>query len=257
MGRFLKNRSAQRGLPPGSLVHIGKDSGEVEISVMDYSEESLNKEEIITKDEIHKFAKAKNPTWININGLGDTEVIQNVGDIFDIHPLTLEDILNTGQRPKFEEFEKYLYVVLKMLTFNDKTKTIESEQVSVLMTKTCLISFQERKGDVFDNVRERIRHGKGRIRKMGTDYLGYSLIDSLIDNYFVVLEQIGENVEPLDDNVIKNPEFSILEKIHHYKQELLYLRKVVWPLRDLSSGINRSETALISKQVNYLLPGSL
>lgn len=248
MARFLKNRSNKKGLPPGSLVPIGtKTNGKITIEIIDYSADNITEGEADQAQDLSKFVDRTNPTWINFTGINDGNLMEGIGKVFNIHPLTLEDIMNTGQRPKYEDFDNYLFVTLKMLTFNQEKHIIESEQVSIIMANNCVLTFQEKKGDVFDCVRERIRNGKGRIRKMGTDYLTYSLMDAIIDNYFFILESIGDKLEESEQNLISCPEFKTLQIIHHLKQEMLYMRKAIWPLRDLVSGIQRNESSLITE----------
>jgi len=254
MVRFIKKSANTRGLPPGSVVHVGeKKTEKVKISVMDYTIEKFDEKEVKKVEECFSFKRKPSVTWINVDGLHDIEVIKRLGDCFEIHPLVLEGIVNTDQRPKMEDYEKYIFFVLKMLNVDDKTHEIHSEQVSLILGKNYVISFQEQVGDVFDAVRERIRKGKGRIRKMGADYLAYSLIDSVIDNYFIILEMIGEKVENIEQDVVSNPKPEILQKIYNLKREMIYLRKSVWPLREVINGLLREESKLIKKGTNVYL----
>src|SRR3990172_12143790 len=192
MARLIKERAKKRGLPPGTLVHIGEKSGkDVNITVMDYDETHLQELEIKTIDQCFLFKDKTTVTWINVEGLHQSEIIQGLGDCFGLHPLVMEDILNTDQRPKVEDYKDYLYIVLKML-HNAKGPEIVTEQISLILNPNFVISFQEGiEGDVFSPVRERLRSGKGRRRGMGADYLTYSLIDAIVDNYFAILEEIG------------------------------------------------------------------
>jgi len=254
MSRLIKKRSKERGLPPGALVHIGeKKTEKVKITVIDYNVSNFEQKEVGKVEECFGFKRKPTVTWINIDGLHEVEVIEKLGKCYDIHPLVLEDILNTDQRPKMEDFEKYIFFVLKMLYIDDKTKEIHSEQVSMILGKNYVISFQESIGDVFDAVRERIRKGKGRIRKMGTDYLVYSLIDAIVDNYFIILEKIGERVESMEEDLISNPVPQTLQKIHNLKREMIYLRKSVWPFREVINGLLREESKLIKKGTHIYL----
>jgi len=175
------------------------------------------------------------------------DVISDIGRYFDVHPLVLEDILNTNQRPKMEDYGKYLFLVLKMMMYKPKTGKIDIEQVSIIFGKNFIVSFQEKEGDVFDLIRTRIRNKKGMIREQGEDYLLYALIDALVDNYFVVLEQIGEKIEVLEKEVLTNPSSSIMNNVHSLKRELISLRKSVWPLREVINNLQRVESRIISK----------
>jgi magnesium transporter len=165
----------------------------------------------------------------------------------------LEDILNTDQRPKMEDYGEYLYIVLRMLNYNDKSSEIESEQISLVLGPNFVFSFQEREGDTFNPIRDRIRNSKGRIRKMGADHLAYTLLDSIIDNYFIILEKLGEKIEFLEEEVITRPTPETLQTVHHLKREMIFLRKGVWPLREVISGLERGESSLIKESTRIYL----
>lgn len=252
MGRFIKKRTKTIGLPPGSLVHIGeKKIDKVRITVLDYSEKEFQEMELGNVEECFPFREKKTVSWINIDGLHQVDVIEKIGNCFGLHPLVLADIVNTGQRPKLEDFEDYIYIVLKMLyQSNDE---IIAEQVSIILGENFVISFQESQGDVFNLVRERIRKGKGRIRKMGADYLAYSLIDAIVDNYFIILEKAGEKIEGMEEELVANPIPEILQNIHNMKREMIFLRKSVWPLREVISILQRGESRLIQKATGVFL----
>jgi magnesium transporter len=200
-----------------------------------------------TIEECFPFKETPTVTWINIDGVHQADIIEKIGKQFDIHPLILEDIMNTEQRPKIEDFEKYLFIVLKMLYTNNKNGEIQSEQVSLVVGPNYVISFQEKEGDVFDPIRERIRTGKGRVRRMGPDYLAYALIDAIVDNYFVVLEKVGEKIEDVEELLIMDPSPQVLKEIHSLKRKLLFLRKSVWPLREVINILERGECSLVKK----------
>lgn len=188
-----------------------------------------------------------------MDGVHQLENIEKIGKKFKIHPLVLEDIMNTGQRPKMEDFENFLFIVLKMFQYDENETQTKTEQVSLIIGSSYLISFQENEGDVFDLIRERIRTDRGRIRKMGTDYLAYSLIDAIVDNYFTVLEKIGESIEDIEDELINNSTPEILHTIHTLKRELIFLRKSVWPLREVIGRLERWESPLIEKSMAIYL----
>ena len=246
MSRFFKERSQKKGLPAGTLVHIGeKPDQEALISVIDYDESDCTEMHPESTCECLKFKDTPTVTWINIDGVHDIEMIGQLGKLFDIHPLTLEDIVNTGQRPKFEEFENYICVVLKILYYDPDSEKVRPEQLSLIISDTYVLSFQEQKGDVFDSIRERIKIGRGRIRKMGSDYLLYALIDSIVDNYFIILERFGERIEELEEVLLADPAPATLQEIHGLKRELLFMRRAVWPLREVIGGFQRLESALI------------
>jgi magnesium transporter len=235
-------------------VYIGKKKvDKVKFTIIDYDEKQFQEKEVETIDEIFPFSDTSTATWINLDGIYQLDNIEKIGKHFKIHPLVLEDIMNTGQRPKMEDFGDYLFLVLKMLSYDEEENETKTEQVSLILSSKFVISFQESEGDVFDPIRERIRTDRGRIRKMGVDYLAYSLIDAIVDNYFVVLEKIGERIEDIEDELVKNPTPEVLHTIHRLKRELIFLRKSVWPLREVISRLERWESPLIDKSIDIYL----
>jgi len=246
MPKLIKQRSKKAGLAPGTLVHIGeKKTQELKITIMDYDDAHFQEKGIKAIEECFLFKDIPTVTWINIDGLHQVEIIEKLGECYGLHPLVLEDILNTDQRPKMEDYGEYLYIVLRMLNYNDKSSEIESEQVSLILGSNFVISFQEPEGDVFDPIRERIRNGKGRIRKMGADYLTYALLDAIVDNYFIILEKLGEKIEFLEEELVTRPTSETLQTIHYLKREMIFLRKAVWPLREVIGGLERGEPPLV------------
>lgn len=252
MKKRQKKRSIKSGLPPGTPVYTGILEKETEIFIIDY--DLKNYQEIQIKDLKECFAYKDKPTisWINIVGLYNTDVIEKIGKGFHLHPLVIEDILNIHQRPKIEYFEDYIFIVLKMLTYNKDYHEVESEQVSIILGKNFVLTFQERRGDVFDPIRNRIKISKGLIRKYGADYLVYALMDVIVDNYFVILEEIGEDIEGLEDKVVLNPSSEVVHSIHKLKGNLIVLRKSIWPLREILSTLEKTESHLIKNIAVYL-----
>lgn len=235
------------GLSPGTLAVNGvHTTGPVRITVIDYDEAHFSEKRVDNVEDCFPFRDTDTVTWINIDGLGNTEVIERIGKHYHIHPLILEDILNTGQRPKFEDLETYLYVNLTMLQLTGPEKNIKGEHVSLIIGTNFLLSFQEDVGDVFDPVRDRIRK-EGRIRKFGPDYLAYALIDDIVDNYFLVIEHLEEQVETLEEELVTNATPSSLHKINNLKKSMIFLRKSIWPLREVISGMERTESSLIKE----------
>ena len=252
--RLHKRQSKPAGLPPGTLLHFGERKAEtVRITYIDYDEQNFAEKQVSTIEECFGFKTTPTVTWINLDGLHDVQIIEKLGQHFDLHPLILEDILHTGQRPKLEDFEKYVFIVLTMLTCTGDNQTVETEQVSIVLSSNFVISFQERIGDVFDQIRERLRNAKGRIRKMGPDYLAYSLIDAIVDSYFTILEKMGEKIELLEEQLVVEPTEQTLHQIHRLKREMIILRKSVWPLREVISGLQRTESALIKDTTSIYL----
>ncbi|OGP92085.1 MAG: magnesium and cobalt transport protein CorA [Deltaproteobacteria bacterium RBG_16_54_18] len=254
MANLIKKRSRKSGLPPGSLVHIGERKVRTpKISIIDYDEAKFWEERSKKIEECFVFKERPTITWVNIDGLHQTSLLEALGDCYGFHPLVLEDILNTDQRPKIEDYGDYLYIVLRSLEYNERKKEIESDQISIILGRNFVFSFQEKEGDTFDAVRERIRTGKGRIRKMGADYLVHALLDSIVDNYFFILEKLGERIEFLEEQLVTQPTTETLRTIHGLKRELIFLRKAVWPLREVVGSLERGESPLIQESTRIYL----
>jgi magnesium transporter len=254
MPRFLKKVSKTIGLSPGALVHIGKKKIEkARIRLVDYDETQLQEKEPKTIEECFPFKDLPTVTWVNVDGLHNISIMEKIGKHFGLHPLVLEDILNTEQRPKIEDFDDHIFVVLKMLYYDDGQDEIGAEQISIILGSNFVLSFQERVGDIFDPLRERIRSAKGRVRKMGPDYLAYNLLDAIVDNYFVVLEKLGEQIEGMEEELVTNPTPKTLQTIHNLKREMIFLRKSVWPLREVVSRLERGESSLIKEATGIYL----
>jgi magnesium transporter len=229
-------------------VFVGeKRSEKVKLSVINYDGANFQEKEVRNVEEAVSIRKKSSVTWLNIDGVHQPEIIEQIGKSFRVHPLVLEDIANTGQRPKMEDFDDYIFVVLRMLRFDETENQTKTEQVSILLGRDFVVSFQEREGDVFDPIRERLRSNKGKIRKMGADYLAYALIDAVVDNYFMILEKLGETIEEIEDKLVINPTSETLQTLHDLKRELIFLRKSVWPLREVINRLERSESPLINK----------
>jgi len=254
MPKLIKKRSKKAGLPPGTLIHIGeKKTEELKITVIDYEETHFEEREVKRVEECFVFKDKPTVTWMNVDGLHQVEILEKLGECYGLHPLVLEDILNTDQRPKMEDYGEYIYIVLKALDYNDKSNEIETEQISLILGSNFVFSFQEREGDTFDPIRERIRNGKGRIRSMGADYLAYALVDSIVDNYFIILEKLGEKIEFLEDKLVSHPTPETLQTIHHLRREMIFLRKAVWPLREVINSLERGESSLVKESTRLYL----
>jgi magnesium transporter len=254
MPHFIKKSSKKAGLSPGSLVHIGDKKIEtIKITLMNYDPELILEKQLPAIEASFPYRDTPPVTWINVDGLHDLNVVEKMGAHFGIHPLVLEDIVNTGQRTKAEEFENYIYIVLKMLVFDETVDHIAAEQVSLILGSHFLISFQEKEGDVFDFVRERIRKARGRIRKSGCDYLAYALMDAVVDHYFVILEKLGDKIELIEDQLLEKPTPRILEDIHHLKREIIFFRKQVWPLREVINSLIKDPSELIQETTDIFL----
>ena len=245
--RFLKRRSVKAGMPPGSLVHIGETPAQaVSIELIGYDPATFEEQRFQTVDDCLPHLERPGITWVNVEGVHDVEIIRHLGERFALHPLVLEDIVNTVQRPKIEDYDSYLFIVLRMLKPTGGGE-FTSEQLSMILGPSYLFTFQEGiQGDVFDTVRERLRNGKGKSRGMGVDYLAYALIDAIVDNYFNVLEDMGERIVNLEENLTLSPDKATLIEINTIKQEIIFLRKAVWPLREAVSFLERGDSRLLS-----------
>ncbi|MBN2687743.1 MAG: magnesium/cobalt transporter CorA [Deltaproteobacteria bacterium] len=254
MARLFRRTSEKAGLAPGSLIHVGEKRVEkTKITIIDYDQAAFGEKEVATVAECFPFKETSTVTWINIDGLHEVDVIEKIGKHFNIHPLILEDILHTGQRPKMEDFEEYIFIITKMFAYESETDTVRTEQFSVILGSNFVISFQEVSGDVFNALRDRIRNGKGRVRRMGADYLAYALIDSIVDHYFILLEKCSDRIEQLEEELAGDPQSETLQDIHNLKQEIVHLRKSVWPLREVISGLERVESPLITENLSMYL----
>lgn len=251
---FMKKRSKKAGLPPGTPVYVGERKDEkVKISILDYDQEHLEEKELEQVEECFSLKDTPTVTWINIDGIHQVDIIEKIGRHFGLHPLIQEDIANTEQRPKIEDFGSYIYIVLKMIYHDESDGEIKIEQVSLILGENVVISFQERKGDIFNHVRERIRRGKGRIRKMKADYLAYSLLDAVVDSYFFMLEKSGEQIEELEEKVVSESRPQNLQEIHRLKRTMIFLRRSVWPLREVINILERGESSLIQEATRIYL----
>ncbi len=254
MAFHLTRVSQKAGLPPGSFVRIGeKRSERTNINIIDYDAESFEERQIDDPQELIHYKDRDTVSWINVEGLDDTHTIENICNGFKLHPLVIEDILNTNQRSKIEDFGNYIYIVIKMIYFEDGNTTVSSEQLSIILGNNYVLSFQEIEKDVFDAIRDRLRHSKGKLRRMGPDYLAYTLMDAIIDSYFLILETFGENIEDIEDELINSPSRKTLEKINALKKEMIMLRRSIWPLREVISNLERRESPLIHQQTAIFL----
>jgi len=254
MARFLKKRIKNKGEVPGTPVFVGEQKLEkCKIRLIDYDQKNLEELELPTIGPAAKYLDSNTVSWINIDGLHDMDIMTKVGELFQLHPITLEDITNTDQRPKLVDYDEYLYIVLKMLFYDEKKQEIVAEQLSMVIGPNYLLTFQERIGDVFEPVRQRIRKQKGRVRNFGPDYLAYILLDTIIDNYFYLIEALGDNIEDLEVELIDDSSPEKLSKLNFYKRELSYIRKSVFPAKDTISHLLRLDSELIGEEIKHFL----
>jgi len=252
--RLFRTSAAKEGLPPGTMVHLGEASlEEVKITCFTYTEQEMQEQQTKDIDSFLPLNTNKGNIWIDVEGVHQVETIRHLGESCNLHPLVLEDIVSTLQRPKIEDYDNYLFLVVRMLT-PAQDGDFSTEQVSMILGRNWLLTFQEGiKGDVFEPVRERIRSGKGKIRSQGADYLAYALLDALVDRYFTVLEQFGERLIELEELVTLHPQPRVLVQLNEMKKEAIFMRKTIWPLRDVLSFLQRDETDLIAESTRIYL----
>ncbi len=231
----------------GNNVSVENEMDKTIISFIDYNDKKLEEKVIDNIGDCSKFKRKGTVSWININGLENRKEIEKIGKNFNIHDLVIEDVFDTSQRPKLDEFDSYIFILFKMLTYNNKKKKIEIEQVSMIVGEGYIITFQERKGDVFGDVRKHLENEKSKIRTQGADYLAYTLIDAVVNHYFIVLENVGEEIDKIEDRLILNPNSRILKTIHKLKKEMILVLKSVWPLREVIGNLRISSSPCINK----------
>lgn len=252
MARFIKDRKKTKGKSPGTLTFIGKQKMEAPlIRCMQYNKDSITEEKLKSLDQIYQKIDGPGVVWINIDGMHDVELIENIGNRLQISALILEDIVNTDHRPRIWELDHHIGIIGKSLQLDEDSPNVKSEQISFIFGEHYLITFQERMGDHFELIRERLRNSKGKIRTKGTDYLLYVLLDALVDNYLITIEGIGNAIEELDNHII-NPDKYILEQFYNYKKEIAFIRKIIRPVKEITLRLQKSESSLINKDsLNY------
>lgn len=250
----MSDRRTKLGLPPGSLIHLGDNKDQkVTITAFDFTEEKYEEISPVDIAQIAKYKNNETVSWLNIDGIHDSKIIQQIGESFCLHPLLLEDLMNPHHRPKIEDFDDYLYFTLKMIAFNKRTKEIESEQVSFVLGDGWVLSFQETPGDIFDPIRDRIRNQKGRVRRKKSDYLVYALIDVIVDHYFIIIDELDDQIEALEEDVLSEKERVVIKEIQRLKKDLVFLRKSIIPIRDAVGNLQKGTSRLIDEKTTYYL----
>lgn len=251
----MKRIRQKAGLPPGSVVFTGNQRVEkVQIHYLQYDRNQFEEESLDNhSDFVFRQSKEEIIDWYDIRGIHDTGLIEKIGEIFKIHPLILEDVVDTQQRPKFEEYEKGVFLIFKALSYDHKKNKITTEQIALYFRKGLVITFQEDHTDIFAAVRQRIHTGKGKVRQRGADYLTYALADNLVDNYYVVLDQIAETIESLEDKLLDSPDSSSKGNIHHLKKEVIRVRKSIAPLREAISRFSKSDSPFIEENSTFFI----
>ncbi len=249
-----RKMSSKAGLAPGSLVHVGRSRTEkAGITWIRFDEDCFEEREIRSLQESLPPGPEGGITWIDFEGVHELETIEEIGKLYGLHPLTLEDIVNSEQRPKMEDYGEYIYIVLKLLSYSRQTGSLNSDQVNLVFKPGMVLSFREAKTDVFEPLKERLRKGKGRLRKQGSDYLAYALMDCIIDRYFILLDELGDKIEAIQEEVVSTPSRGTLQRIYRIKHDMVELRRFIWPLRDFINLMLRGEIPLIEEHTRLYL----
>lgn len=247
-------RQVKAGLPPGTLIPVGeKRVDHTTLTLIEYSGDSFTERVLPNTEACRGLKNSGAVHWLNIEGLHEVDVIQQLGDIFGLHPLVLEDIATVGQRPRMEDYGDYIHIVVKMLYRRGNERQTVTEQISLILGPFGVLTFQEIQGDVFDPIRERIRAAKGRIRNAGPDYLAYRLLDAIIDNYFIILEDVNDRVELIQERVADKPDPAIIHDIHQLKRDMIFLRKALWPVREVVGGLQKCESQIVAQATEIFL----
>lgn len=243
----LNRQSHKAGLPPGTLLHVGElKSNTSLVTICGFGESAFWEKKTDNVEECRKILREGAPVfWVNVDGLARIDLLQEISTFFNLHPLTIEDVLNTSQRPKQEEYENYTYFTCRALSLAESTGAVESEQVSLIIGNSFVLSVSERETDIFTAIRRRLKMSKGFVRLKGKDYLAYSLLDNLVDNYYVVMEKTGEKLETLEESILQKPDNATLQTIHTLKREMIAMRQAAWPLREAIIGLEQSDTVFV------------
>jgi magnesium transporter len=254
MKRLFRSFPKKPGAAPGTLVYTGPErSDPVAVHLFEYDQDVCEESILSPETDYQELSENGRLTWINVDGLDDLDLTKKIGTAFDLHPLVQEDLVHTGQRPKVEEYDDYFFIVLRMLTLDAAAVGVKNEQIGIIIGDGYVLSFQERAGDVWQGVRDRIRAKSGRIRNRGADYLAYALIDAIVDNYFNILESFAEQLETLEEEVLESPTEETMHRIHRFRQEMFVVRRAVWPLRELANALVRTESPLIDAGTGVFL----
>lgn len=248
--RNLNNKIAKKNF---STVRSNNSSQLSSATLISYNSDKFSREDVAPESFNPAVLASGEIHWLNLDGIDDFDSIKKIAEVLNLHPLTLEDITNPGQRPKYEDFDNYIYIVARMIYFDRGNNSLSSEQISLVLSDNIVISLQERRGDVFDPIRERIQKAKGRVRQMKADYLAYTLIDAIVDNYFFTLEEISERTQQLEEELLESSTPETLQSIHSLKREAVFIKKAVWPLREVINRFIRDDTRYITKTTRLFL----
>jgi magnesium transporter len=247
---ILRRAAGKSGLPPGTLVHIGKKhTSASKISVTQYNADTLIQHKITSIAELQQLKTTELMTWVNVDGLSDVHIIESIGQELNIHPLVLEDILSTHQRPKLEEYEDFLYMVIKGISLNEeKNFSLQYEQISIVLLANYVITFKEKADDTFDPIYNHLQNPNARLRQFGSDYLAYAILDTIVDEYFVVEDNLDDIIDPLEDHLLFNSNKEMLRTIQQIRRGLISMKRNISPLRDLLATIQRADNPLLQEK---------
>ncbi len=249
-----RKRSQTAGLAPGTPVYIGeKREAPALLGVIAYDEARFEEKAAATIDEALAFRRPGGVTWINVAGIQEVGLIEELGRRLGLHPLIIEDVVNTAERPKVEDYGEYIFFILKLFETDGRGRGGDIQQVSLVLGPDYVLSFEERKSRVLAAVEDRVRKGKGRSRRMGPDYLAYALIDAVVDSYFGTMEAVGEEIEAIEEELVLDPKRQVLQRIHALKREMIHFRRSIWPLRELINRLERLETPLVKPATDAYL----
>lgn len=254
MFEYLKHHVQKSGMPPGALQYFGENkAGSSVLNMYAYSAQTLQVTKPPSFAACREAMAEDDVAWINLDGAHDADLVREAGEVFGLHPLLLEDILHTSQRPRLDDSGPVLFLTLRMLRIDKETGRIRDEQICLALGANYVLSFQEVPGDVFDGVRQRIANRRSRIRQMGADYLFYCLLDAIVDHYFVVLERMSESIEDIEENLLESPDQFLSEQLHLLRREGLFVRKAIWPVHEIVTRLSKMETELLGEDFRTYL----
>ncbi len=248
MPKFIKKYSKKVGLPPGSLVHIGEKHSDIsKITVVDYSKDHYEEKNVTALEDCRSYLEKNSTTWLRLTGIHDTQLVQSIGSLCNLHQLVLEDILHTNQRPKVEFYKEYVFIVLWLIYYNEDNDSTKYEQLSLVVGKNFVITFEEREHGLFDTIKERIEHSQWREKDLGSDYLAYALVDVIVDNYFLVLESKSNKIEEIEQSFFDDTSAASARSLYKQKANMIFLKKSIWPLREVVSTLLRNDSTIIKE----------
>ncbi|MDO6657655.1 magnesium/cobalt transporter CorA [Anaerobacillus sp. 1_MG-2023] len=252
--KLRRNRTQKKGMPPGSLVYIGdKQTEEVTVSAIAFDSNGMEEFEDVSIDKIKTLIDSDQVAWINVNGVHNVQLVDQISKKLGLHPLTTEDILNTDHRPKIDFFEDHLLSIVKMLDLSPESTDLDIEQVSFILMENTVVTFQEKRGDLFDPVRLQLQESKGRIRKSGADFLYYSLLDVIFDQYLIIMDEMDDRIAELEGMIMEDPDNHSLQDINQYKNTILQLKKTVWPVREVVNKLINRKVPYIKEDISFYL----